>query len=249
MTYQEFRDKYNGQYVDVDGYPKDWKYQCFDLAQLYVTECLGIPSWVLAGCGVAKNLLYQPKRNDLETYFFEIGLTEMCPGDICIWDNKNAGHIAIYDHWDEAGCCNYYFSQNPNPSQVMKCEGIGTLHAFRLRKKEEPVKKEITPNVDRDEYKDQIEVIVDNLRVRVAPNTNAEVLGKAKEGFYNYYETYRKDENDYVWYKIADNQWVASNDEWTRVYSKKKEEFKQFKVLEKKDGYVLVDIGQIWIKE
>lgn len=249
MTYQEFRDKYNGQYVDVDGYPKDWKYQCFDLAQLYVTECLGLPSWVLAGCGVAKNLLYQPKRNDLETYFYEIGLNEMCPGDICIWDNSNAGHIAIYDHWDEPGCCNYYFSQNPNPSQVMKCEGIGTLHAFRLRKKEEPVKKEITPNVKRDEYKDQIEVIVDNLRVRVAPNTNAEVIGKAKEGFYNYYETYKKDNDDYTWYKIADNQWIASNEEWTKVYPKKKEEFKQFKVLEKKDGYVLVDLGQVWIKE
>ena len=55
MTYQEFRDKYNGQYVDVDGYPKEQPYQCFDLAQQYCTEALGLPSWVLAGCKVAKN--------------------------------------------------------------------------------------------------------------------------------------------------------------------------------------------------
>ena len=246
MTYQEFRDKYNGQYVDVDGYPKDWKYQCFDLAQLYVTECLGLPSWVLAGCGVAKNLLYQPKRNDLETYFYEIGLNEMCPGDICIWDNSNAGHIAIYDHWDEPGCCNYYFSQNPNPSQVMKCEGIGTLHAFRLRK-EEPPKPQITPNVDRDEYRDQIEVKVEKLRVRTTPNLNGEVIDFAKKGYYNYYEIVEAD--GYKWYKIADNQWVAYNEEWFNVYPKKVEEFVKLKVLDKKDGYVLVDLGQVWIKE
>lgn len=247
MTYQEFRDKYNGQYIDVDG---AYGCQCWDLAQKYCTEALGLPSWVLSGCGVAKNLLIQPKRNDLETYFYEIDIHTMIPGDLCIWWNDStAGHIAVFDRWQENENCNYYFSQNPNPSQVMQCEGIGTLHAFRLRKKEEPVKKKITPNVERDEYKDQIEVIVDNLRVRVAPNTNAEVIGKAKEGFYNYYETYRKDNDDYTWYKIADNQWVASNEGWTKIYPKKKEEYKQFKVLEKKDGYVLVDLGQVWIKE
>lgn len=247
MTYQEFKDKYNGQWIDWDG---AYGCQCWDLAQKYCTEALGLPSWVLSGCGVAKNLLIQPKKNDLDTYFDEISVREMIPGDLCIWWNDNtAGHIALFDRWDDAGNCNYYFSQNPGASKVQRCEGIGTLHAFRLRKKEEPVKKEITPNVERDEYKDQIEVIVDNLRVRVAPNTNAEVLGKAKEGFYNYYETYRKDENDYVWYKIADNQWVASNDEWTKVYPKKKEEFKQFKVLDKKDGYVLVDLGKVWVAE
>ena len=36
MTYQEFKDKYNGKYVDVDGYPSNWKYQCFDLVQKYI---------------------------------------------------------------------------------------------------------------------------------------------------------------------------------------------------------------------
>lgn len=246
MTYEQFRDKYNGQWLDWDG---AYGCQCWDLAQKYVTECLGLPSWVLSGCGVAKKLLVQPKRADLETYFYEISVYEMIPGDICIWDNNDAGHIAIYDHWDEAGCANYFFSQNPNPSQVMRCDGIGTLHAFRLRKKEEPAPKpEVTSNVEPDKYKDQIEVKVEKLRVRATPSLNGEVLGLAKEGFYNYYEIV--DADGYNWYRIADGQWVAYNEEWFNVYPKKeKEEFKQIKILEKKDGYVLVDLDQVWIKE
>ena len=246
MTYQEFRNQKNGLYIDKDG---QYGAQCWDLAQAYVTECLGLPSWVLSGCGVAKNLLVQPKRSDLETYFYEVSIYEMIPGDLCIWDNSGAGHIAIYDHWDEAGCCNYFFSQNPGPSVVQRCEGIGTLHAFRLRKKEEPTPKpEITPNVERDEYKNQIEVKVEKLRVRTTPSLNGEILGTAKEGFYNYYEIV--DAEGYNWYRIADNQWVAYNEEWFNVYpAKPKEEFIKLKVLDKKDGYVLVDLGQIWIKE
>lgn len=247
MTYQEFRDKYNNQWIDWDG---AYGCQCWDLAQKYCTEALGIPSWVLSGCGVAKNLLIQPKRNDLDTYFDEISIYEMMPGDLCIWWNDStAGHIAIYDRWDDKGNCNWFFSQNPGASKVQRCEGIGTLHAFRLKKKEEPKPKpEITPNVERDEHKNQIEVKVEKLRVRTTPSLNGEVLGTAKKGFYNYFEIV--DAEGYNWYRIADNQWVAYNQEWFDIYpAKPKEEFKQFKVLDKKDGYVLVDLGKVWVAE
>lgn len=127
MTYQEFKNKYNGQWVDYDGY---YGYQCWDLAQFYVTECLGLPSSVLSGCGVAKNLLYPPKRDVINQYFDEISVYEMTAGDLCIWDFGSAGHIAMYDHWD--GTSNWFFSQNPNPSQVMVINMSG-LHAFRLK--------------------------------------------------------------------------------------------------------------------
>ena len=43
--------------------------QCWDLAQLYVTQYLGVPEWVLAGCGLVSNMLYPPKIDDLLQYF------------------------------------------------------------------------------------------------------------------------------------------------------------------------------------
>lgn len=98
----------------------------WDLAQKYFIEVLGLPSSVLAGCGLVSNMLYPPKRNVLNKYFDEIKTTEMCAGDVCIWEY---GHIAIFDHYD--GAC-WYFSQNPNPCKVMKINS-GGLHAFRKK--------------------------------------------------------------------------------------------------------------------
>ena len=135
MTYKEFFNKYNGKYVDTDNYPKEWKYQCFDLAQLYITEVLGLPRTILAGCGVVKNMLVSPKRQVLDNYFDEVPTTQMEQGDLCIWDFGDAGHIAIFDHWDGKNC--WYFSQNPNPSQVMVINRDG-LHAFRVKSNKPP---------------------------------------------------------------------------------------------------------------
>lgn len=127
MTYQEFKNKYNGKYLDVDGYPKNWKYQCFDLAQAYIIEVLGLPSSILAGCKQVKNMLVRPKIDVLRAYFNEVPINSMCPGDVCIWSTN---HIAIFDHWD--GRQNWYFSQNPNRCQVMVINQ-GGLHAFRKK--------------------------------------------------------------------------------------------------------------------
>lgn len=124
MTYNEFKNKYNGKWVDYDG---AYGCQCWDLGEKYFTECLGLPASVLAGCGLVSNMLYQPKRAQLDKYFDEVPTNAMQQGDVCIWEY---GHIAIFDHWDGSAC--WYFSQNPNPCQVMKIGGNG-LHAFRLK--------------------------------------------------------------------------------------------------------------------
>ena len=99
----------------------------WDLGEKYFTECLRLPASVLAGCGLVSNMLYPPKRNELNKYFDEVSTNAMEQGDVCIWEY---GHIAIFDHWDGSAC--WYFSQNPNPCQVMKITGNG-LHAFRLK--------------------------------------------------------------------------------------------------------------------
>ena len=240
MTYFEFRDKYMGQWIDWDG---AYGCQCWDLAQVYFTECLGLPSWVLSGCGLVSNMLYPPKRNDLDTYFYEVPITEMCPGDVCIWD---WGHIALLDNWDGTRC--WYFSQNPGAAHLEAIDGNG-MHAFRLKPQEPPKPTpQITPNVEKDIYKDQIEVIAEKLRVRTIPSLEGEIIGLATPGYYDYFEIV--DAEGYNWYRIADNQWVAYNAEWENIYpATPKIEYKQMQILEKKDGYVLVDLGQVWIKE
>ena len=72
-------------------------------------------------------MLKPPKRQVLDAYFDEVPTTEMLQGDVCIWEY---GHIAIFDHWDGQNC--WYFSQNPNPCQVMIINRSG-LHAFRVK--------------------------------------------------------------------------------------------------------------------
>ena len=124
MTYQEFKKKYNGKYVDYDGY---YGSQCWDLAQLYMVEVLNLPTSILSGCGNVKNMLVEPKKSLLLKYFDEVPTTDMHAGDLCIWSSN---HIAIYDHWLSPNC--YYFSQNPNKCQVMQIHMSG-LHAFRKK--------------------------------------------------------------------------------------------------------------------
>lgn len=212
MKYIEFRDKYNGKYIDVDG---QFGAQCWDLGQRYFTECLGLPASVLGGCGLVSNMLYSPKREVLDKYFKEVSIREMYEGDVVIWEY---GHIAIFDHWDGKNC--WYFSQNPNPCQVMTI-GSGGYHAFRL-KKDAP--KLPTP-VERDTSVNQVEVIIDQLNVRVKPSVKVQSLGFAKKGFYNVIESCKSE--GYLWYKIGTDNWIAYDSEWETYYPKEEQDYKK----------------------
>lgn len=124
MTYEEFKRKYDGKYIDYD---KQHGYQCWDLGEQYAVECLGIPEYVLAGCGNVRNLLVEPKINDMLEYFDEVDEYNLWSGDLVIFEY---GHICIFDGWDGHDC--WYFSQNPNPCKVMKINA-GGVHGFRLK--------------------------------------------------------------------------------------------------------------------
>lgn len=208
MTYIEFRDKYNEKYIDVDN---EYGAQCWDLGQRYFTECLGLPASVLGGCGLVSNMLYGEKRKLLDKYFDEVPNTKMEQGDVVIWEY---GHIAIEDSWD--GSQNWFFSQNPNPCRVIPINKPG-MHAFRL-KGETP--KLPTP-VEKDESKDQVEILIDYLNVRVKPSINSQSLGFAKPGYYNVFESTEAD--GYTWYKIGEDNWVAYSDEWAKYYPAQKD--------------------------
>ena len=210
MTYDEFKNKYNEQFVDVDGYPKDNPYQCFDLAQKYFTECLGVPKEVLAGCGYVKNMLIPPKIDLLLQYFDEVDRRTMEPGDVAIWDYDPAGHIAIFNNYDGRA---WYFSQNYPERSCSHLQIIPetNLRSFRIKNP----KPQVTPNVARDESKNQIEVKVNNLNVRTDGTLSAESIGYANIGYYDYYET--KENDGYTWYRIDMFQWVAYKEEWITV--------------------------------
>ena len=203
MTYQEFKNKYNGKYVDYDGY---YGAQCWDLAQKYFTEVLGVPSWVLSGCGNVCNMLIEPKLSDLLLYFDEVKPTEMEQGDVAIW---SANHIAIVDHYDGNP---WYFSQNPNECRVMILYLEG-LRVFRHKSK--------FKTVARDENKNQIEVKVPQLNCRANPSTGAESIGFAKQGIYNF--TDKANADGYDWYNIGAG-WIAYTPDWCNLYPKKETE-------------------------
>lgn len=251
MTYQEFKNKYNGKYIDYDG---AYGCQCWDLAQYYFTEVLNVPDSVLSGCGYVGNMiLWDWKYQELMKYFDEVPTTAMQQGDVSIWANPNDEtncHIAIFDYYNQSDNNCYYFSQNPNPCQVMPVNMIGH-HAFRRKSITPPTPEPtpvVTPNVERDETRDQIEVLegITELRVRTSPGLNGEAIGHANPGFYNYFETAEVD--GYKWYRISDSNWIASSDEWTKVYPKKEDEYINVKVIENDGNFAKLDLKDIYIK-
>lgn len=72
-------------------------------------------------------------------------------------------------------------------------------------------------SIERNETKDQIEVIINNLYVRKLPN--GEILGYINPGIYNIIDT--KVSGDYTWYKIGYNMWIAYKNEFANLYLKK----------------------------
>ena len=102
--------------------------------------------------------------------------------------------------------------------------GLGSGYTFRcfiylpddVQKWVDGSSSEITPNVDKNIYKNQIEVKISDLRVRTGAGTDKSILGFASKGYYNFYET--ADASGYKWYRIADGQWIASSDDWTTIY-------------------------------
>lgn len=240
MTYQEFKKKYNECYVDYDN---AYSSQCWDLIQYYNVEVLNVPDSVFSGCGWVKNMvLWDWKYEELLKYFDEVDTHQMQQGDVCIWTGGD-GHVAIYDHYNKEDNNCYYFSQNPNPCRVIPVNMDGH-HAFR-RKGYTP-SPTITNNVERNEKYNQIEVLVDNLRVRDFPSLDSSVLGYANMGLYNAIN-YVENEG-YRWCKIAEGNFIATSDEWTRDYPATKDEYISLKVLERDGNYVKVD-SNIYIKE
>lgn len=84
--------------------------------------------------------------------------------------------------------------------------------------------------IERDENNYQVEVKVDDLRVRNNYGLDATILGFAKKGMYNIYNKATKD--NFVWLKICEDRdiWIAYNKEWSTIYEIK--DYKELKDLQ-----------------
>ena|SRR5215212_8547049 len=70
MHFLEFFKLYNGKLVDVDGYPKNNKYQCTDLMHLYHMECFDLADRTILAAPVAKEV-YTRFPNIKGSQYFE----------------------------------------------------------------------------------------------------------------------------------------------------------------------------------
>ena len=74
--------------------------------------------------------------------------------------------------------------------------------------------------VERNTKVDQVEVLIDNLRLRESYSTNSKIIGYIRKGIYNVLD--KKDNDGYTWFKV-ENYWIATNYGWTNYYPKEDE--------------------------
>lgn len=100
MTYQEFRNKWLGKRVDIDGV---YGFQCADLTKQYMFECFGIPN---GAYGNAIDYWYSTNPKVLAK-FDKLSTSSARKGDIVIFKGVNGnpyGHIGMAD--SDAGIIN-----------------------------------------------------------------------------------------------------------------------------------------------
>lgn len=157
-------------------------------------------------------------------------------GGIMVWQKgtlnwqDGAGHVAvvekiiddntIYTSESAWGGSAFYNSTRSNTNGRW---GMGSAYKFRACIVNPAVKTvKVTPTVKRDENKEQVQVLVTDLNVRMEPSLKATRIGFAKKGYYNILG--KKVAGGYTWLNIAEDQYIAFNKEWATILSSKKEE-------------------------
>ena len=153
-SYNQFKRNTLGQKVDLDGYPVQQKYQCWDEANKYFIY-IGGKRIHCSRTGYVKDIANQRETNGILDFCIDIGLkATLQPGDICIWGDCPAcptSHIAIYDH-DNGQDEVYFLGQNqPWPwVNIWKLPVQGIIGVFRPKifANEKPAVKPVTKAPD-----------------------------------------------------------------------------------------------------
>jgi len=93
---------------------------------------------------------------------------------------------------------------------------------------------------------DQIHVLTNEQNVRIGPSTSTQIVGVAQMGFYNVYSQQIRD--DYVWYQIKNNYWIAGVEGRVDFYEGKddiKELKKEIARLKKENSDLINKLEQI----
>lgn len=134
-SYNKFKNDTLGQKIDLDGFPAQQMYQCWDLANKWF-KYVGGHIIHCGQSGYVKDIANQRQTNGILDFCDDIGLkTTLQPGDICIWTNCAAcpsSHIAIYDH-DDGQDAVYFLGQNQPYAYVTvtKIPVQGIIGVFR----------------------------------------------------------------------------------------------------------------------
>lgn len=121
-------------------------------------------------------------------------------GDILVYTDESYGHV-IFCESDTI--TSEYRNGDPNSFRNAKIgdykgDLIGVLHY--------PFES-VLP-VERNENVNQIETTDEQLRIRVAPSLDAEIVGHVQLGYYNVLQTEEAD--GYTWYEISKDRWCAN---------------------------------------
>ncbi len=138
---------------------------------------------------------------------------------------KGLGHVAYVEDIDEArgvitvSASDYsgqYWYQKELP---LTCAWIGATYKFKYLGCIYPRATfdvpEVTP-VERNNELHQVEVLNDNLRVRLEPSLSGEIYCYAKLGIYNILSETEAD--NYRWFEIEDGKYIAYSSSWAKEY-------------------------------
>lgn len=121
---QRFIEKYNNQYLNTDG---AYGPQCWDLFDQFCQDYNIDVSRYCALTGYVPDLFYLFEEYGYDAYFEKINVEDLQAGDWCFWDYGDMKHVAL-----KVGA-NTYFSQNPNPSQVITLSPTGLIGGLRSK--------------------------------------------------------------------------------------------------------------------
>lgn len=220
--FEQFKNKYLGKTVDVDGM---YGGQCVDLFNAWNRDYNG----TYINCspsGYARSLAENKKNNGILKYFKETAVNNMIEGTVVVYGNCSfapVSHVCFFIK-DNGNGTYQALQQNTNNRQYVTIDNNpynGIIGAFIPNQilEEKNKEKKCGKPVSRNEYVDQVKIFdnVTSLRARKAPN--GEVLGYMNSGIYNLLE--RKAESDYEWLKVEENVWFANSGDWCEVLPKK----------------------------
>lgn len=205
MDYQTIKNETLGYQIDIDYFPKEQPYQCWDFV-MYVAEkyldgnrihC-GITTYVI-------DIANTDTTNGILNWCDKVPLTvELQQGDICIWgicESCPYSHIAMYDH-DNGQNAVYFLGQNQPYPKVTVCQidvsGIVAVYRPKaLHRQESGNVMNYTP----DDFINESGQFFPNgaIKIRKAPSLHGEDTGvRYVQGESVYYDGYVKREG-YCW--------------------------------------------------